>query len=154
MSWHEYLVLRGGLENQVRELERHMGGADYPLEATLARVHKLGNWLREGLPRQQKQALSLFFSRISVSLTGEKAEAEPQPWPQPFFPDLVALGGDSKCPQGTSNARLAAKPAGKQELAGKVRKLSSAHDISLSYSACVPIENQTIPSGSSAPRAR
>ena len=45
-------------------------------------------------------------------------------------------------------------PLQDQELAGKVRKSSIAHDSSLSYSACVPIQNQTIPSGLSTPRAR
>jgi DNA invertase Pin-like site-specific DNA recombinase len=99
----QYLVLRAEQERRIRELERQLGGADYPLETTLARINQLGDRLNEGTTKQRKQALSLMFSRISVSLTGEITEVEPQPWVQPLFVDLVALSGDNKCPQGNSN---------------------------------------------------
>ena len=66
---------------------------------------QLGDRLSEGTVKQRKQALSLMLSRISVSLTGEITEVEPQPWVQPLVVDLVAPSGDNKCPQGTSNAR-------------------------------------------------
>jgi hypothetical protein len=89
-----------------------LGGASYPLETTLARINQLGDRLSEGTVKQRKHALSLMFSRISVSLTGEITEVEPQPWAQPLFVDLVALSGDNKCPQGTSNARHVATLAG------------------------------------------
>jgi site-specific DNA recombinase len=96
----EYLLLRSQLEQQVRGLERQLGGADYPLEAILARVSQVGARLQEGTPKQQKQAFSILVSKIYVSLTGEIEEIEPEPYARPLFVDLVALLGDNKCPQG------------------------------------------------------
>lgn len=99
----EYLLLRSRFEKQLREQERQLGGPDYPFEDTLARVNRLGSLLRNGTPDQQKRAISLLFSRISVDLDGRITELEPQPWAQPLFVDLIDINGDNKCPQGNSN---------------------------------------------------
>ena len=74
------------------------GQPDYPFEDTLARVNRLGSLLTNGTPGQQKRALSLLFSRMSVDLDGRITEVKPQPWAQPLFVDLIAVSGDNKCP--------------------------------------------------------
>lgn len=106
----EYWLLRSGLEKQLRDLERQLGGPHYPLEDTLARVNWLGSLLSNGPPGQQKRALALLFSRISVDLTGKITEVEPQPWAQPLLAYLVAVAGDNRCPKGTS--LLCRRPGG------------------------------------------
>ncbi len=98
-----YLLQRSGFEKQIRELERRLGGPDYPLEDTLARVNRLGSLLSTGTAGQQKRSLSLLFSQISVDLTGTITEVQPQPWAEPLFSDVVAVTCDNKCPQGNSN---------------------------------------------------
>ena len=103
-----YLILRSQLEQQISDKKRELGGADYSLEAILARVDQVWTRLREGTRRQQKQALSILVSKISVTLTGEIAGIDPAPYAEPLFEDIVALLGDNKCPQRTFNAAVIA----------------------------------------------
>ena len=75
--------------------------------------------------------------------TGIRALAKIEPC---LWKDKV-LGGEKV------TARGSAAPAGRR-LQAQVRRRLIDHDSSLLYSACVPIQNQTTPSGLSLPSAR
>jgi hypothetical protein len=44
-----------------------------------------------GTANQQKRALAMLFEHLSVDLTGNTKEAEPQSWVQPLFVDEALL---------------------------------------------------------------
>jgi DNA invertase Pin-like site-specific DNA recombinase len=103
VSREEYLLARSGLLRQIEELEQQLGAKDYPLEAVLAQVDKVGAMLREGTRQQQKRAMALVFDRIEVSLEGKIERVAPKEWARPLFRDVAAMVGDHGCPQGNSN---------------------------------------------------
>lgn len=107
----EYAALRDGLRGQIEELERLMGGAEYSLDHTVARLVRLGNILHQGSRDQQKRALGLLFQRIKVDLEGTLTEVVLQEWAQPLFIDLLATLPEPMG-QGTSKARRVASLAG------------------------------------------
>ena len=61
---YEYLVLRNDLVRQIDELERQLGGADYPLETVLARISNLNAVMGNGTRGQQRRAIRLLLKHI------------------------------------------------------------------------------------------
>ena len=102
-SRDEYMVVRAQKTAELAELERQLGGADYPLEASLTRINRLGEMLRDGTRNQQKRALNLLFDRILIGLGGRIEGVGLQDWARPLFADLLMVSGDTVCPQGNSN---------------------------------------------------
>ena len=102
-SREEYLAVRAGKLAEIGELERRLGGADYPLEDVLARINRLGDILRNGTREQQKRAIGLLFDQILIGPGSEIKGVRLQDWARPLFADLLTLGGDTVCPQGNSN---------------------------------------------------
>ena len=99
-SRDEYMKARAERMAEMIELERQIGGEDYPLEAVLTRINRLGEILRNGTRKQQKRAINLLFDKILVGPETKIQGVELQDWAQPLFADLLMLGGDTVCPQG------------------------------------------------------
>ncbi len=99
----EYMAVRAAKLAEIAELERELGGADYPLEAALARINRMGEILRDGTRDQQKRAINLMFDKILVGIDAKIKGVELQSWAKPLFSDLLMVSGDTVCPQGNSN---------------------------------------------------
>ncbi len=99
----EYMAARAGKMAEMAELERELGGTDYPLEAVLTRINRMGDILRDGTRKQQKRAINLLFDKILVGTLSKIKGVELQDWAQPLFADLLMVSGDTVCPQGNSN---------------------------------------------------
>ena len=108
----EYMAARAEKMAEIAELERELGGADYPLEAALTRINRMGDILRDGTRNQQKRAINLMFDKILVDNETKIKGVELQDWAQPLFADLLMVSGDHECPQGTSSAHRVATLAG------------------------------------------
>ena len=98
----EYMAARAGTMAEMAELERELGGADYPLESVLTRINRMGDILRDGTRKQQKRAINLLFDKILVGKLSKIKGVELQDWAQPLFADLLMVSGDTVCPQGSS----------------------------------------------------
>jgi len=98
-SRDEYMKARAERMAEMIELERQIGGEDYPLEAVLTRIN-LGEILRNGTRKQQKRAINLLFDKILVGPESEIKGVELQKWARPLFADLLIVNGDHECPQG------------------------------------------------------
>jgi len=99
-SRDEYMKARAERMAEMIELERQIGGEDYPLEAVLTRINRLGEILRNGTRKQQKRAINLLFDKILVGPESEIKGVELQKWARPLFADLLIVNGDHECPQG------------------------------------------------------
>ena len=62
----EHMAARAGKLAELAELEKELGGADYPLEAALTHFNRMGEILRDGSHKQQKRAINLLFDKILV----------------------------------------------------------------------------------------
>jgi site-specific DNA recombinase len=98
----EYMAVRAEKMAEIAELERELGGADYPLEAALARVNRMGEMLRDGTRNQQKRAINLMLDKILVGTDSKIKGVKLQDWAQPLFADLLMVSGDTVCPQGNT----------------------------------------------------
>jgi hypothetical protein len=85
----EYMAARAGKMAELAELERELGGADYPVEAVLTRINRMGDILRDGTRKQQKRAIDLLFDNILLGKLSKIKGVELQDWAQPLFADLV-----------------------------------------------------------------
>jgi hypothetical protein len=99
----KYMAVRAEKMAEIAELERELGGADYPLEAALARINRMGDILRDGTRNQQKRAINLMFDKILVGTDSKIKGVKLQDWAQPLFADLLMVSGDTVCPQRDSN---------------------------------------------------
>ena len=84
---------------KMAELEQELGGADYPLEAALTRINRMGELLRDETRKQQRRAINLLFDKILVGDSTKSKGVELQNWAQPLFVDLLMVGGDTVCPR-------------------------------------------------------
>jgi hypothetical protein len=59
-------MTKGLVVAEIRELEMRLGGVDYPLEAVLTRINRLGDVLRNGRRKQKRRATNLLLDKILV----------------------------------------------------------------------------------------
>jgi len=85
---------------EIADLEHQLGGADFPLEASLTRINRLGEMPRTGTRNQQKRALNLLFDKILIGLGGKIEGVKLQDWARPLFANLLMTSGDNVCPRG------------------------------------------------------
>ena len=101
-------MTKGLVVAEIRGLKLRLGGVDYPFEAMLTRINRLGDILRNGRRKQNRLAIKLLLDKILVSPETKIKGVELQGWAQPLFADPLVLGGDM-CAQGTSNPHRSAQ---------------------------------------------
>jgi len=100
-------MTKGLVVAEIRELELRLGGVDYPLEAVLTHINRLGDILRNGRRKQKRRAIKLLLDKILVGPETKINGVELQGWARPLFTGLLMLGGDM-CAQGTFGAAIVA----------------------------------------------
>jgi len=104
------MAVRAEKMAEIAELERELGGADYPLEAALACVNRMGEMLRDGTRNQQKRAINLMLDKILVGTDSRIKGVKLQDWAQPLFADLLMVSGDTAC-QGVTYQKPVTAPS-------------------------------------------